>query len=239
MPRLLRTGAAAGLWLAGFALAGAAGEPAAPPTPTPALQRDIEAVNRLLRQRQLQAAPPPSVAPAAARPAPDDGAISRSIERLADEDPAARRAAQNELKAAGAAAVPALIDALEDPEQPIRIGAVTVLGQIRDPRAAEPLAELLDTSAKPLWEALWQALNALKGEAAPALIAALESNDQTTRRRAASLMESIRDPRFTEPLIDTLNKDRSTGVRVQIAAALGQIRDRRACEALLDALHDW
>ena len=124
-------------------------------------------------------------------------------------------------------------------QERVRVSAVTLLGKTKDPRAVEPLAELLDTPSKPLWDALWDAFWSLRASAAPALIEALDSNDDTVRWRAVALMGSSRDPRFTEPLIDALNKDPDTGVRVKIAATLGKIGDRQACEALLDALHDW
>jgi HEAT repeat protein len=262
MPSIRRPGVAAGLSLAALALCGnpvTAGEAPAPSAPPAAIQRDIDAVNRLLRERQRQNAAPapaprsgvaapagaplrrqaaPDAAPAAARPAPDAAAIGSAIERLAHESPAERTKAQKELRAAGAAAVPALIDALEDRKEAIRIGAVAVLGQIRDQRAAEPLARLLDTSSKPVWDALSGAFSAFGKKAAPALIEALGSNDDAIRSRAAELMGSIGDPRFGEPLIERLNRDRNSWVRIKIAGALGQIGDRGACEALLDTLDE-
>lgn len=264
MRHCLRSGVVAGLALAALVLCdavAATGEPpapappspAAPAAPSPAVQRDMEIVNRRLRERQqkqggapAQAGPaapatsaPPASPPPPAGPAPSAAAIDTAVARLADESPEVRRAAERELKAAGAAAVPALIDALEGKEERVRISAVAVLGKTKDPRAVEPLSELLDTPSKPLWDALWDAFWSLRQSAAPALIDALDSNDDTVRWRAVALMGSSRDSRFTEPLIATLNKDPDTGVRVDIATTLGKIGDRLACEALLDALHDW
>jgi HEAT repeat protein len=178
-------------------------------------------------------------APAAGATTTGDKAIRDAVARLAGDDLSSRATAQTELRNARGAAVPALIDALGDPEPKARLEAVKMLGELGDPRAAEPLADLLGDPSKTMWDALWTALRSLRKHVAPALIASLASNDQTIRRRAAELMGSIRDARFTEPLIEQLNKDRSTGVRVQIAEALGRIKDRAACEALLDALHDW
>jgi hypothetical protein len=279
MIRCRRASVAAGLsiavltFCAGASTAGDAPAPPPPPAPSRAMQRDIDAVNRLLRERQMQLAPPPAAgvtseraplgAPAAPRPipatvrpapapapaptaapaaprtpSPDPGVIASAIRRLADETPAERVAARKELRAAGAAAVPALIDALEDGNETVSLGAVAVLGQIRDPRAAEPLARLLDDPSTRMWAALSGAFNALKGEAAPALIDALGSHDDTVRSRVVELMGSIADPRFADPLIERLNRDRDSLVRMRMAGALGQIGERSACEALLVMLDE-
>lgn len=262
MQRSRRTVLVAGFSLAALALCetvAATGAPPAPPSPaaqtapSPAVQRDMEIVNRLLRERQQKqggapAAPAPggSAAPGApagrpaqAGPAPNAAAIDAAVERLVDENLQTRRAAEQELKAAGAAAVPALIDALADEEERVRISAVIVLGRIKDPRAIEPLIELLRDRSPKMWDVLWDAFWALRASAAPALIDALASNDPDVRWRIVALMGSSRDARFTEPLIAALNKDPDTGVRVRVATSLGKIGDRQACEALLDALHDW
>ena len=47
------------------------------------------------------------------------------------------------------------------------------------------------------------------------------------------------DPGAAADPVALLNKDKSAGVRVEVAASLGMIKDRSACDALLDALHDW
>ncbi|HEY5998736.1 MAG TPA: HEAT repeat domain-containing protein, partial [bacterium] len=189
------------------------------------------------RQRPVPATVRP--APAAPRtPPPDAATIAAAIERLARENPMERELAQKQLRAAGAAAVPALINALEDENAPARRAAIAVLGQIRDPRAAEPLAALLGTSSTPTWNVLSGAFRALGGEAAPALVDALGSGDDIARSRAAELMGAIADPRFADPLIERLNRDRHSGVRVKIAEALGRIGERSACEALLVMLDE-
>lgn len=227
-------------------------------TPPPSVARDIEILNQLLQKKKLpstqapaQAAPPATSSPPApprssppSRPpqpvtAPDAAAIAQMIDALDDEAEEARERARRALVKVGPPAVPDLIVATDDPEPRVRVAAVKALGAIGDPRAAEPLAALLDTPSKDLWGAVFEALRKLGSPALPALLDALEDSDPTVRRRAVRLLGRIRDHGAAEVLIAQLNRDRSTGVRVDIAEALGKIKDRAACDALLDALHDW
>ena len=139
----------------------------------------------------------------------------------------------------GAPAVPDLIVALDNDDPLARLEVIAALGSIKDPRAAQPLAELLEIPSKDLWDAVYRALVRIGAAAEPALLDALGSPDWIARWRAVHLLGRIRGPRAAEALVELLNKDRSTGVRVEIATALGSIKDRTACDALLDALHDW
>jgi len=233
--------------------------------PPPAVARDIEILNRMLQQRKAATAtpaPPPSAAPLPApapsspapsapapssRPAnapqpvaaPDAARIAQLIAGFGEEEREARDAARRELVKIGTPAVPDLLIALEDSEMRVRVEAAKALGAIKDPRAAEPLAELLDEPSSEFSDAVYHALPRLGSLAVPAIVDALENSDSLARRRAVRLLGFIGDPAGAEPLIALLNKDRSTGVRVDIAEALGKIKDRAACDALLDALHDW
>lgn len=225
--------------------------------PPPAVARDLEILNRLRQLRKTtapvraqppatappapQLAPPPATPVPAAQPEgdPDAARIAGLIAGLGDPAKGAREEARRILVKIGAPAVPDLILALDDAETRVRIEAAEALGAIRDPRAAEPLAGLLGDPSKELWGAVSRAFAGIGSPAVPALLDALSETDQTARRRAVHALGRIRDPGSAESLIALLNKDRSTGVRVEIAAALGKIRDRAACDALLDALHDW
>jgi len=242
-----------GAWCPGLEPAWAGDAPA--PQPPSAVARDIEILNRLLQQRQAASSgktTPPQLSspPAAAQPAPparaarpelepDAAQISTLIAALNDEAKQSRDKALRDLVKIGGPAVPELLLALENPEMRVQLAAAEALGSIRDPRAADPLVELLDSPALDLAGAVMQALARIGPPALPALLEALEKTNSTVRVRAVRLLGASRDPGAAEPLIGLLNKDRSTGVRVEIATALGKIKDRAACDALLDALHDW
>jgi HEAT repeat protein len=213
--------------------------------PPPAVARDIEVLNRMLRQRQAASsiqAPPPSTQPARKpQPAPDAGAarVAQLIAGLGDEAKEVRDQARRDLVKIGGPAVPSLLIALDDTELRVRIAAAEALGALKEPRAAEPLAGRLRETSRELWAAVYRAFLGIGPAAVPALLDALERTDSTVRWKAVHLLGEIRDPVAAEALVALLNKDRSTGVRVEIAAALGRIGDRAACDALLDALHDW
>lgn len=70
--------------------------------------------------------------------------IGEHIANLASDDWSDRRAAEDGLREAGKAAVPALIEALSSHDDRVRWGAAKVLGEIRDPAAAPGLVEALE-----------------------------------------------------------------------------------------------
>jgi HEAT repeat protein len=184
--------------------------------------------------REAVKSPPPK----SRQPTYSDADLEEAVGLLASEDAGERKRGANRLKDAGAAAIPLLVAALEDPEERVRVEAAALLAETKDPRAAEPLVGRLGGSKRE-WEKVYDALWRIGAPAVPPLIDALEDNDAAVRRRAVWLLGALRDGRATEPLVDLLNKDRSTGVRVDVATALGRLMDRGSCEALLDALHDW
>jgi HEAT repeat protein len=230
----------AGAWLLPAACALtllAAPAPPAHAQAKPAVLRDVDAVNRLLRERAAREAvkSPPPKAPKGEYTFAE---LEQAAQLLASDIPSERARGTKLLGEAGAAAIPQLVAALEDPEERVRADAAKLLGLTRDARAAEPLVTRLG-SADAEWNAVYDALWRIGAPAVPPLIEALGDTHTEVRRRAARLLGILRDGRATEALVGLLNKDRSTGVRVDIATALGRIGDRDACEALLDALHDW
>lgn len=138
----------------------------------------------------------------------------------------------------GGPAVPDLIIALEDAEAQGRIGAATALGAIRDPRAAEPLVELLGDPSPGLAGAAYRALKDIGPPAVSAILDDLKKQSEAERRRTIRLLADIGDHGATETLVVLLDRDPSTSIRMEVATALGRINDRTACEALLDALDD-
>jgi len=70
-------------------------------------------------------------------------------------------------------------------------------------------------------------------EAVGALVEALGRDDLKVREEAIRLLGSLRDPRATEPLIETIAEDRTRYLSV---LALGKIGDPRAYDTLMDVL---
>lgn len=147
-------------------------------------------------------------------------------------------------------AAPALIEALADESDRVRIAAVNALGALRHPAASEPLALALAglsrrargseggaerVSPDAEYEALARALGEQGDAAVPPLLRLLDSDDTESRRWAAHALGLARAGRAVEPLIKRLADGRSD-VRKAAALALGEIGDARALDALIHAL---
>lgn len=138
-------------------------------------------------------------------------------------------------------AVPALIRALDDDNEQVRLAAVQALRMLRHAAAAEPLARSMEKlaqrpQAQPAeYEALADALGSLGAGAVPALLRLLGSEEREPRRWAAHALGLTRDSRAVDPLIKRL-ADPRLEVRKSAALALGHIGDRRALAALVQAI---
>jgi HEAT repeat protein len=187
-------------------------------------------------------------------------AVMPLLDALRDPDGAVRKGASEALVKIGAPAIEPLVATLGDPE--LRAMASTMLGQIHDVRAVEPLiatlraesdpvrraaAETLDlvgwtpdagTSGAAYWAAKgqWQKCVEIGRPAVDSLIDALKHPDALIRQLAARGLGQIRDARAVEPLIASL-KGRED-VRAAAATALGEIDDERAVEPLIAAVKD-
>ena len=106
----------------------------------------------------------------------------------------------------GTPSVPSLVLALKHSDRDVRTKAAWSLGELKDPRAVEPL------------------------------IAALNDMDgQDVRTKAAWSLGELKDPRAVEPLIAALN-DMDVHVIWEATEALGKIGDSRAVEPLIEKL---
>lgn len=209
-------------------------QPAAQPATQPAAQPTSQPTVRPANQPANQPAAQPAAQPATVA----DARIAKLIAGLDDESMPAREKARGELVKIGKPAVPDLLIALEDAETRGRVGAAMALGAIKDPRAAEPLVGLLYASSSDLRGAVYQAIPALGPPAVPALLDALDKPGNTERTVIVRMLAEIGDHGATEALVALLRRDPSTGFRMEVASALGRIKDRTACDALLDALRD-
>lgn len=181
-------------------------------------------------------------------------------EGLKDESKDRQRAAIRALREIGTdASLAAIVEALRDPDGPLRhetpvVGmppaardaaprrpvapeAIQALAWFEGPPANDALARSLDDSQE---ENRWAATGILadRGDprAVPALIAALQSQDVYRRRSAAELLgRKLRDARAVPPLCALLS-DPERRVRTAAAEALMVVADDRALEPLLQAV---
>jgi HEAT repeat protein len=109
----------------------------------------------------------------------------------------------------GRAAVPGLVELLQDADRGVRNGAARALGEIGDRRAVSALADRLGS----------------------------EPDAEVRDTLVASLASFASEPEAVDGLLLAL-RDREWGIRVSAAMALGQVGNPRAVPALLDALRD-
>jgi HEAT repeat protein len=138
-------------------------------------------------------------------------------------------------------AITALINALNDPDEQVRVNIVKALGDLGDPRAVEPLAGILRSAVRPedagfhsiAAHAAW-GLTDIGEPGIPALISALcECGEQVQVLAAAALADIGEDA--VAPLIDALYNTPMI-VRQKIVWVLWSIGDQRAVPPLMDAL---
>jgi len=150
------------------------------------------------------------------------------------------QAAVDALSRIGAPAVPALIQALTDKVDALRLAAAKVLAVIRDRSAVEQLAlVLMGDSHWPARSAAAVALGAIADQrAVPALIAGLEDERESVRSSAMRSLGKMRAKTAVEPLIRLLLEAETAYIRKEAALALGEIGGERARNALERALSD-
>ena len=121
--------------------------------------------------------------------------------------------------AAGAPAVPLLIQALGDSDRAVRCAAAEALGKLGDPQAVPPLIQALGDSDWDVRCAAAEALGAIGDpQAVPALIQALGDDWYDVRRAAAWALGDLGDPQAVPPLIQALG-DSDWAVRRAAAEA--------------------
>ncbi len=192
-------------------------------------------------------------------------AVPALVQALQDEDRWVRRAAAEALgKIGDPQAVPALIQTLQDKNIWVRRAAAEALGEIGDPQAMPALIQTLqdevkdvrravgkigdpqavpdliqyfeDQGKKDVRRAAAEALGKIGAPAVPALIQALQDEDEDVRRAAAWALGQIGDRQAVPALIQAL-QDENEDVRRAAALSLGKI-GAPAVPALLQALQD-
>jgi HEAT repeat protein len=136
------------------------------------------------------------------------------------------------------AAIDALIEALEDPDDDVRWNTAEALGNIGSEAAIDGLIKALeDPNGDVRWNAA-EALGNIGSEAAiDGLIKALEDPDDNVRWRAAEALGKIGLEAAIDGLIKAL-EDSDYDVRGNAAEALGKIGSEAAIDGLIKALKD-
>jgi HEAT repeat protein len=117
----------------------------------------------------------------------------------------------------------------------VRWYTARALGEIKDPRAVEPLIAALGDERSDVRQAAAEALGEIKDpRAVEPLIAALKDAEWRVRAAAAYALGEIKDPRAVEPLIAAL-KDAEWRVREAAAQAL----DHLGWEPAQDEIAGW
>jgi HEAT repeat protein len=203
---------------------------------------------------------------AAAAPALGRLGNARAVEPLVEHLRKNAHGAKEALRGFGAAATPALLPHLGDPERSMRISVVEALGQTGDPEAVPALITALDDpeesvgyfaalalgelgdarAVDPLvhalrspgiQEAASRGLGLLGEKALDRLIPKLQDPDPCIRQGIARALGSIQDPRTVPALIQAMG-DADTGVRAAAAASLVASGDERAGPVILQAMKD-
>jgi HEAT repeat protein len=139
----------------------------------------------------------------------------------------------------GPAALEPLTNALKDISPFVRAAAAEVLGEIKDPRAVEPLirAVLRDSYEYTRAAAAWALALMEDPRAIAPLITAL-SDAHPDVRTAAELALARMGPRSVDPLIKVLNRRGTAALRNSAVRALGGINDPNVVDPLLKALDE-
>jgi HEAT repeat protein len=131
----------------------------------------------------------------------------------------------------GMAAVPPLIEALQDKEGTIRKFAAILLGKLGDPRAIAPLGMALYDLHHEVGRAASGALAGFGVPAVDVLVEALSHPEMWIRIHAITALAAIKHPRIALILVEMLN-DPEREVKKQVIECLGEVKDTRAAPAL-------
>jgi HEAT repeat protein len=139
-------------------------------------------------------------------------------------------------KTKSSAAIPGLIQLLEDEDSSVRRSAASALGEIKSEAAIPGLIQLLEHEDSFVRRSAASALGEIKSEAAiPGLIKLLEHEDSFVRRSAASALGEIKSEAAIPGLIKLLEHEDSF-VRDSAASALGEIKSEAAIPGLIKLL---
>ena len=166
----------------------------------------------------------------------DTRAVEPLLKALHDERESVRHAAARALSTLGAAAFPALVACLQQDDWRVREAAAIALGESGDERAIPLLIEALQDDAGEVVVQAAFGLGNFKDERVIApLIQVLGQWDPSTETAARAL--SRQGEPALQPLLDALRND-DDKISASAAEALGYLGDKRAVDALIEALEN-
>jgi len=124
---------------------------------------------------------------------------------LAEDDADARWWAVRALAAGDVTAAPLLIQALDDPAEPVRCAAALALGQLGCEEAIPALADCLADESGWVRQSAADGLTLIGEAAVDALAEALQDERDGVRVRAAYALNKIRSPQAATPLFQAIN----------------------------------
>ncbi|HVT43210.1 MAG TPA: HEAT repeat domain-containing protein [Thermoanaerobaculia bacterium] len=161
--------------------------------------------------------------------AKQDVRVARAvIPMLADDDFGKQFGIVLLLEATGSVAVEPLLEAMQDADARIRIGATHALARIKDPRAFDPMMKLLADKEPRVRAAAVTALSQTTVDTRDAFLAMLEDADPNVR---LAVVAAIKDPRAVPVLVKYAVGDGN--LQRYAIEALGRIRDPSAIDPLV------
>ena len=131
----------------------------------------------------------------------------------------------------GEPVVEPLIEALGDREKTVRKFAITILGNLRDPRAIEEIGMALYDLHHEVSRTAAEALAQFGAPAIDVLVEALSHPESGVRERAVFGLGKIQDERIAPYLIEMLH-DPDPLIKRQAVLSISELRDKRAIPAL-------
>ena len=147
-----------------------------------------------------------------------------TVRELADADPAIRSEAALRLgREKSNEGVDALLGALNDPEESVRVNVLTALGDIGDKRVVPRIAPLIDDRLSTVRMACAQALGKLGDpRGVPALEKALYDTNEPNRMVAARALGAMPGPEAEEVLLRVALQDEDERVRSHVVQVIGE-----------------
>ena len=121
----------------------------------------------------------------------DERSAAALMPLLQDTHTAVREAATASLRGHGPAALAALLEGLKSPSADVAAASATLLGDLGDPAAAEPLVVAMKFSERPVQLAAKRALIRLGAAAAGALRAGADDPSPWIRQQFGELLEQF------------------------------------------------
>lgn len=171
-----------------------------------------------------------------------ENSVRHLMDRLAAEgDGSIRRLLTETLIRHGKAAGPVMIDYLTDERWYVVRNAVTILGEIRDQKAATSLPPLLQHQDLRVRRETVRSLTRIGGpDAVGILLRTVDSTDQDLRRQAVLSLGAMKTPVAVPTLLNLLKRSDILGKDLEVAKetikALGEIGSNEAVPTLTEIL---